>query len=154
MNRSDAHLLDLPNEILFTILNKLNNMNVLYSLIGIGTERLELLVREKTFTNTLNFVSIDNDICSINDSTLNRFCTDILPRIQNNVKCLIFQSKTMERILLVGDYPNLTELQLFEFNQDVISRYLTGNSFDVIYRTIDMHKHCKEKITIFNLFSL
>jgi hypothetical protein len=139
MNRTDGHLLDLPNEMLFIILNKLNNMNVLYSLIGIGTERLELLAREKTFTNTLNFISTDNDdICSMNNSTLNRFCTDILPRIQYNVECLIFQSTTMERILLVGDYPNLTKLQLFEFNQDVVSRYFTGNSFDIVYRTIDM----------------
>ena len=93
MNRTDTHLLDLPTEILFTILKKLDNINVLYSLIGIGTERLELLAKDETFTNTLNFVSTDTaDICSIADSILNRFCRDILSRIELNVKSLILES--------------------------------------------------------------
>jgi hypothetical protein len=57
----DIHLLHLPNEILFTILKKLDNMNVLYSLIVIGSARLDLLAQDKIFTNTLNFVSSDID---------------------------------------------------------------------------------------------
>ncbi len=128
MNRSDTHLLDLPNEILLTILNKLDSMNVLYSLIGIGIERLELLAQEETFTNTLNFISTDTDnICSINDSILDRFCIHILPQIQYNIKCLVFESMIMKRILLAADYPNLTQLKIFKFNEDFVSRYFTGN---------------------------
>jgi len=93
----DIHLLHLPNEILFTILKKLDNRNVLYSLISIGIERIDLLAQEKTFSNTLNFVSTDaDDTCSINEPILDRFCIDILPRIQYNVKCLIFESKNHE----------------------------------------------------------
>jgi hypothetical protein len=125
MTRINIHLLDLPNEILYTILNKLDNMNVLYSLIGIGNKRLDHLAQ--TFISTLNFISTSTDICSIHHSILNRFCIDILPRIQYNVKYLICESMTMERILLVGDYPNLTQLKIFHFNQDIASRYFTGN---------------------------
>ncbi len=83
MTLMSINLLDLPNEILFIILKKLDNMNVLHSLIGIGIERLDLLAQDTTFTNTPNFVSTGiDDICSINHSILDRFCIDILPRIQ------------------------------------------------------------------------
>jgi hypothetical protein len=128
MNRTNARLVDLPNEILLIILNNLNNMDVLYSLISIGIERLDLIAQDKIFTNTLNFVSTDTDeICSINDSILDRFCIHILPKIHYNVKCLVFESMTMERILHSGDYPNLTHLKIFKFNQDIVSHYFTGN---------------------------
>jgi hypothetical protein len=32
----------------------------------------------------------------------------------------------MEKILLAGDYPNLTQLKLFNFNGKIVSRYFTG----------------------------
>jgi hypothetical protein len=144
MNRTDTHLLDLPTEILFTILKNIDNMNVLYSLIGIGIERLELLAKDETFTNTLNFVSTDIDgICSIPNSILDRFCTDILARIQSNVKSLIFESMTMERILLAADYPHLTQLKIFKFNSKIFSHFLTGNKLMLIYLMIEMKKHQK-----------
>ncbi|CAF4055545.1 unnamed protein product, partial [Rotaria magnacalcarata] len=57
MNQSNVHLLNLPNEILLIILKKLNSIDVLYSLLGINSDRLNILAQEKVFTNTLNFVS-------------------------------------------------------------------------------------------------
>jgi hypothetical protein len=128
MNRTSTSLLDLPNEILFVILNNLNNMDVLYSLIGIGIERIDLLTQDQIFTNTLNFVSTDTGgMCSINDSILDRFYIYILPKIHYNVKCLVLDSMSMERILLSGDYPNLTHLKIFKFNQDIVPHYFTGS---------------------------
>jgi hypothetical protein len=127
MNRTNARLVDLPNEILLIILNNLNNMDVLYSLISTGIERLELIAQDKIFTNTLNFVSTDTDkICSIDDSMLDQFCIHILPKIHYNVRCLVIESMAMERILFSGDYPNLTQLKIFNFNQDIVSQYFTG----------------------------
>ncbi|CAF4574270.1 unnamed protein product, partial [Rotaria sp. Silwood2] len=35
----------------------------------------------------------------------------------------------MERILLVADYPNLTELKLFNVNDYIVSHYFTGKKF-------------------------
>ena len=120
MNRSNIHLLDLPDEILFIILNKLNNIDVLYSLLDINNGRLNILAQENTFTNILNFVSID-DI-----SLIDRFCSYILPRIHHNVKCFILYPVLMERILLATDYPNLTELKIFDFDEDIALKHFTS----------------------------
>jgi hypothetical protein len=71
-------------------------------------------------------MSSNDDICSILDPVLDRFCFDILPRTHHNVKTLILESVSMKRILLAANYPNLTELKLFNFNQEIFSRYFTG----------------------------
>ena len=127
INNSKMCLLDLPNEILMKIFKNLSNMDILYSLTGIDVERLDLLVQSEIFTNTLNFVSNDSDtICSINDSILDRFCLNILPRIQYNVRYLIVEIGSMERILLAGEYPNLIKLKIFNLNEEILSQYLTG----------------------------
>jgi hypothetical protein len=128
MNQSNVGLLDLPNEILLIILKKLDNMDVLYSLLDVDNQRLDIIAQENIFTNTLNFVltTFTNDISSISDTIVDRFCKDILPRIHHNVKSLIVDSVSLERILLAADYPNLTELKFFNFNGKIASRYFTG----------------------------
>ncbi|CAF0910564.1 unnamed protein product [Rotaria sordida] len=122
MSRSNVHLLDLPNEILLIILRRLNNIDVLYSLLDINNERLGILAQEKTFTNILNFVYIDNI------SVIDRFCIDILPKIHHNVKYFILEPIFMERILLATVYPNLTELKLFNFEQQIALNFFTNES--------------------------
>jgi hypothetical protein len=125
MTQTNVHLLDLSDEILLIILKKLNNIDVLYSLLNIDNERLSILAQEKIFSNTLKFVSIDN-ISSIDHHKIDRFCIDILPRIHHNVKCFILEPVIMERILLAADYPNLTKLKLFNFEQKVALNYFTS----------------------------
>jgi hypothetical protein len=120
MNRSNVHLLHLPDEILLIILNKLSNIDVLYSLLDINNGRLNILAQENTFTNILKFVSIDDN------SIIDRFCSDILPRIHHNVKCFILYPVIMERILLAADYPNLTELKIVHFQQEIALNYFTS----------------------------
>ena len=126
MSRSDIHLLDLPDEILLIILKKLNNIDVLYSLLNIRNERLTTLAQEKIFSNILNFASSDS-ISSMDRRKLDRFCIDILPRIHFNVKCFILEPGSMERILLLAaDYSNLTELKHFDFQQEIALYYFTS----------------------------
>jgi hypothetical protein len=122
MNCIDIRLSDLPAEILLKIFKKLNNMDVLYSLIGV--EGLDLLAKDDIFTNTLNFVFPDND--TIEESMLNRFCSSILPQIESNVKCLVLKTTTMDRILRAGIYPNLTQLTIFKFYANIFSHFCTG----------------------------
>jgi len=122
MNQSDIHIFDLPNEILLNIMKKLDNMDVLYSLFGINNKRLDILVEDRVFTNILNFTRTS----SITDVKLDRFCTSILPRIHRSIKKMILETTSMNRILLVGDYPNLTSLELFNFGQEIVCRYFTG----------------------------
>ncbi|CAF5047476.1 unnamed protein product, partial [Rotaria sp. Silwood1] len=127
MNRPNVHLLDLPNEMLFNILKKLDNIDVLHSLFGINNERLDSISREEIFSYTLNFTSSVHDTTII-DSMLGRFCNHILPRIHYNVKCLIVEPASMERILLATPYPNLTELKIFNFQRDSSLHYFTDDS--------------------------
>ncbi len=117
MNRSSVHLLDLPDEILLTILKKLNNIDVLYSLLHINNGRLNILAQENTFTNILNFVSIDNN------SLIHRFCSYILPRIHHNVKCFIVDPVLLIPILIATHYLNLTKLIIFHFQREIALKY-------------------------------
>ncbi len=80
MNQSNVGLLDLPNEILLIILKKLNNMHVLYSLLDVDNQRLDILAQENTFTNTLNFVltTLTDDIFSFTDRIVDRFCQEFI----------------------------------------------------------------------------
>jgi hypothetical protein len=132
MNQANVHFLDLPNEILFLILKNLDNIDVLYSLLGISHQRLEIIAQEQTFSDILNFVFISkstDEISSISGSILDRFCISILPRIHQNTKSIIVDSVSMECILRAGNYPNLTELKLFNFNKTIFSRYFMGKIF-------------------------
>ena len=122
------NLVDLPYEILLIILNKLDNMNVLYSLFNLGNQRLDELVQDETFTKILNFVmkTSTEDICSIDELLLDRFCVDILPRIDSNVRSLIVEGRFMERILHATTFSNLTQLKVFNFDEKTLSEYFSG----------------------------
>jgi hypothetical protein len=125
MNRFRVNLLDLPDEMLLSILKKLNNIDVLYLLFCIKNERLHRIAGEQTFSNILNFALPNHDTTNI-DAVLDRFCNYILPRINYNVKCLIVTSASIERILLASHYPNLTELKLLDFQRDGSLHYFTS----------------------------
>jgi hypothetical protein len=139
MDRSRVDFLHLPNEILVTILKKLDSVDILYSLFGINNERLDSIIQDKIFSNTLNFASTVR-----NSTMLDRFCDYILPRIHYNVKCLIVEPVSMERILLTTHYPNLTDLKLFHFQRDNSLDYSTGKQILYIYQLKDY------KTTIWN----
>ncbi|CAF3294240.1 unnamed protein product [Rotaria socialis] len=63
-----------------------------------------------------------------NISLIDRFCIDILPRIHHTVKYILLEPVSMERILLATVYPNLTERKLFNFEQQIVSKYFTGHN--------------------------
>lgn len=136
MNMSQLHmtLLDLPTEILLYIFRKLNNIDVLYSLFNVDSQRLDPVLRDETFTKTLNFVlSMRNDdFLPVDELILNRYCIDILPKINSNIICLIVESNSMERILLAGEYSQLSELKVYNINDSIVSQYFTSNHFVII----------------------
>ncbi|CAF1502373.1 unnamed protein product [Adineta steineri] len=127
MSRSNMHLFDLPDEILLLILKKLNNIDVLYSLLDVNNGKLDILAQENIFTNNLKFDSANDT------SLISRFCIDILPRIHCYVKSFTLHSSFMECILLANKYPNLTELKIIHFQQDFISKYFTNESIRAIF---------------------
>jgi hypothetical protein len=130
MCQSNISLLDLPHEILLIIFKRLDNIDVLYSLLDVDNQRLNPIVQDKTFTNTLNFTltTLTDDILSLAPPILDRFCINILPKIGHNIKSLVLESKSIERILHAADYPNLTELKLFNFKDKIASYYFTGKN--------------------------
>ncbi|CAF3537285.1 unnamed protein product [Rotaria socialis] len=131
MTQHNVRILDLPDEILLLVLTKLDNIDVLYSLLGINNRRLDVIVQEKIFTDVLSFVSISNlteEISPISALALNRFRNGILPRIHKNVKSFIVESDSFECILGAATYPNLTQLKIFNLNKAFISRYFMDDS--------------------------
>ncbi|CAF3760973.1 unnamed protein product [Rotaria socialis] len=156
MSWSNVNFLDLPNEILFIILKELGNMDVLYSLLNVDNQRLDMVVQEKMLTENLNFVltTSTDDIFPIADNIIDRFCKNILPKINLNIKSLILESGTMERILLAVDYPNLTEIKLFNFTDKIFSHYFKVKSpFHRIFpqQIIDLILVYKESRQMFSM---
>ncbi|CAF3328183.1 unnamed protein product, partial [Rotaria socialis] len=123
MNHSTVDILALCDEILLDILNKLNNMDVLYSLIGVN-RKLDSLVRDVTFTQSIDLVTIlsneHND--SRNKSIFDRFCSDIIPRIQHNIESLTLDPLSIDRVLCIGNYSKLHKVALVNDQFEIATR--------------------------------
>ncbi|CAF0953736.1 unnamed protein product [Adineta steineri] len=132
MNNSTVQLLDLPDEMLIQILNKLNNVDVLYSVLGVN-KRLNRLACDPIFTNYLDLttkISKYDERCSMSNVRLDQFCSFILLKIHHNIECLVLESSSMERILLTCDYPKLNKLILYSIKPELFLNYLSSKKFD------------------------
>jgi hypothetical protein len=111
-------------------LNKLTNIEVLYSLIGVNI-RLDKLSSDAMFTEHLTLMkrSTNDIISSLDSSMLDRFCSEILPRINRQIKWLNLESLSMKCILLAADYPNLYGLSLFNIDYETVVRLCDGKKF-------------------------
>ncbi|CAF0953718.1 unnamed protein product [Adineta steineri] len=130
MNNSTVQLLDLPDEMLIQILNKLNNVDVLYSVLGVN-KRLNRLACDPIFTNYLDLttkISKYDERCSMSNVRLDQFCSFILLKIHHNIECLVLESSSMERILLTCDYPKLNKLILYSIKPELFLNYLSNDS--------------------------
>ncbi|CAF1120823.1 unnamed protein product [Rotaria sp. Silwood1] len=102
---------DLIDEILLLIFEKLDNLDILYSLHGVN-KRLNNIIRDPLFTNSLNFVKWSSKKFSSN-VIFNRYCLQILPDISMKIKWFYIESSSAKHILRAADYPNLYELGLY-----------------------------------------
>ncbi len=127
MNHLTVNILTLCDELLLAIFRKLNNMDVLYSLIGVN-EKLDRLARDITFTQSIDLVRISSNEHnhSKTKSILNRFCIDILPRIQHNIECLTLDSLSIDRVLRIENYPKLHKITLVNLSLEMASRIFNG----------------------------
>ncbi|CAF3978235.1 unnamed protein product [Rotaria magnacalcarata] len=111
MNCSIVNIMNLPDEILIIIGNK--------------------LIRDKIYTRSIELIKNnceDEDTCSLSDHILDRFCFDFLPQIHNIIEQFILESFSMERILYAGNYPQLCQLTLVNFTQELAIRVLADES--------------------------
>jgi hypothetical protein len=127
MNDSTVNILVLCNEIWFAILNKLDNIDVLYSLIGVN-KKLDKLAQDIIFTRSIDLVRISSneDSHSRTNSILDRFCFDIIPRIQHNIQCLTLDSLSIDRVLRIGNYPKLHKVIVVNLQLEMASRIFNG----------------------------
>ncbi len=65
-------------------------------------------------------------ICGLTKSELDRFCSYILPQMYRDIKLMVLESLSMERILVSADYPNLCVLGLAKLDYKMFSNYLSG----------------------------
>ncbi|CAF1058471.1 unnamed protein product [Rotaria sordida] len=129
MNYSTVQLLDLPDKMLIEIFNKLTRVDVLYSILGVN-KRLNRLVCDPTFTHFLDLTikASYDERHSLPDVILDRFCLFILPRIHNNIQSLRVEPSSMERILLICNYPKLHKLILNSIKPEAFLKYLADDS--------------------------
>ncbi|CAF5048599.1 unnamed protein product, partial [Rotaria sp. Silwood1] len=131
-NNDNLNILDLPNELLLIIFNKLNKVDVLYSLVDI-TQRFDQLILDPFYIRNLNITSMSmksfyDRIYSIDNQVLDRICKNILPRIYRQINELIVEQYSMERVLHTINYPQLYSLTLMDFSEEVLFNYLTSNT--------------------------
>jgi hypothetical protein len=130
-------LIDLPDEILFIILKKLNTVDAFYSLVDVNRRfnRLALdsqYVRDLDLTTMKNIDSMDDKTSPIDIQFLSRICEKILPRIHHHVQKLIVEQDLMKQVLLAGNYPRLYSLSLVNVQEEILYQYLTGIVFKLV----------------------
>ncbi|CAF2970525.1 unnamed protein product [Rotaria sp. Silwood2] len=128
MNDSIIQLSDLPDEILMIILKKLHNSYVLYSLIGVN-KRLDTIAKDSIFTEYLTLIPPFNGLNEFTDTILDRFCSEVLPKIHHKIEWLNTESLYIERILLATNYPVLHGLGLYDLASEVARNLFTDRSF-------------------------
>ncbi|CAF1959820.1 unnamed protein product [Rotaria magnacalcarata] len=128
INASDINhpnIIDLPNEILLIIFNKLNTVDLLYSLVDING-RFEGLVFDLLLhirnldTTCLVMKSYYDRTFPIDNHVLNRICEKILPRIHSKANKLTVEQNSMEYILRTVNYPQLHSLSLVNFQEEIL----------------------------------
>lgn len=126
MVHSLVQLDDLPDEVLMIILKKLDNDQVLYSLIGVN-KRLNTLVYDSIFTSHLTLMKrfVNDSISPLSERILHRFYSQILPEIHYKIQWLNIESSSIERILS-ANYPNLHGLGLYNLEMETTTHLFTS----------------------------
>jgi hypothetical protein len=132
MNYSPVSIVDLPDELLLTIFKKLDNFDVVYSLVGVN-QKLDNVACDISFTRALDLMTIASN--EVDDSRMNtildRFCMHILPRIHHKVECLTVQACFLQRILHASNYLNLRTLTLDNLELNMASHIFNGMLLDL-----------------------
>ncbi len=140
--KKHLNILDLPNEILLIIFNKLNMVDVLYSLVNV-TQRFDQLILDPLYIHNLDMTSMTmksyfDRTYSINNQLLSRICKNILPRIHHQVNGLIVEQHSMEHVIATINYPQLYSLSLIDFQAEILLNYLIGKIFHFLFISINI----------------
>lgn len=122
-NINQPTMSDLPNEILFIIINKLNIGDIVYSLLDLD-ERFAQFVYDPIYIQNLDITDMTMNSYykrsfSVHEQVLSRICENLLPKIRNQIKKLVIEQQSIERILTFN-YCQLYSLSLVNFNEDTL----------------------------------
>ncbi|CAF3609710.1 unnamed protein product [Rotaria socialis] len=125
LNNNNINILDLPDEILRTILNKLNMVDILYSLVDVN-QRFDRLALDSLYIHHLDLVIKRDDIhnSSVDTHIIERICSKILPRINDKVTKFTLEPLSVERVLGTIHYPQLHSLSFVNFQPKIFSQHL------------------------------
>jgi hypothetical protein len=133
MECSHVGLFDLPDEIFLMIFKKLENAEILCSLMDINM-RLDQIVSDPIFISQITLMkqtSILDHTSPLSNIVLDRFCCQILPKMHDKIKWLKLETLSMERILLAANnYSNLRQLDIFIMNIETDIHLFTSKIFD------------------------
>ena len=127
LNSNRTNILDLPDEILCAILNKLNMIDVFDSLMHIN-ERFNRLIVDTVFIHHVDLVLkpfIENSSL-VDSQRLDRICRKILPQINCHVFKLTVDPLSLERVRAAANYPHLHSLSLIHFPTKILLSQLKG----------------------------
>jgi hypothetical protein len=130
MNDLLVQLDDLPDEILMYIFKKLNNHEVLYSLMD-ANQRINRIAHDRIFTRhlcLLEYCRIDDSSFPLSGPILDRFCSKILPEIGHQIETLYLEETSIERVLHATNYPNLNTLGLCDIDDKLAMSLFSGKS--------------------------
>jgi hypothetical protein len=122
------NILDLPDEMLHAIFNKLNTVDVFYSLVDVN-QRFDRLALDSLYIRHLDFVVkplLKHGCSSVDHQVLDKICSNILPRIHHKITKLTVEPLPMERVLGTTHYPQLHALSLVNFRAETLLQHLTG----------------------------
>ncbi|CAF3926987.1 unnamed protein product [Rotaria sordida] len=130
-NNNYLNIFDLPNEILFIIINKLNIVDVFYSLVDVN-ERFAQLILDRLYIQNFDITvmtmnSFYDRTFSVHEQVLSRICENILPKIHDQIKKLAIEQHSIERILTFN-YSQLYSLSLINFKEEILFQYLIDYS--------------------------
>ena len=130
MKHLSVQLNDLPEELLLVIFRKLNNIDLLYSCLGISN-RFDRILNDLVFTNDLRLVisSVDHVIYPLSSEIIDRFCLEILPKIHEKIQSLTVESLYMEDVFRAAVYPNLSSLCLISIKEENMANLFNGKIF-------------------------
>jgi hypothetical protein len=125
-------IVDLLDEILLTIFKKLDDFDVLYSLVAVN-QKLNNVACDINFTRAVDLKTISsNEGDDVrNNAILDRFCMYILPRIHDNVECLTVQACFLQHALYADHYLNLRKLSLVNLELKMTFCIFKSTLFDL-----------------------
>ncbi|CAF3144566.1 unnamed protein product [Rotaria sp. Silwood2] len=127
-NYNHLNILDLPNEILAIIFNKLNMVDVFYSLVDVN-DRFNRLIFYPLFVRHLDMI-IDSSSHHVilMDKQISKICDNVLSRIHHQITQITVEPHSIRRILTFN-YSHLYSLSLVNFLESILYEYFIGMLF-------------------------